>query len=95
MSEKEPQISEQMQKGIAAAKAGDKATARTYFERVVAMDKYSEKAWFWLASVVESDEERRVCLGNVVHLNPNNERARRLLESWRARPPTRRRGRRP
>ncbi|GAB4435344.1 MAG: hypothetical protein Kow00120_02130 [Anaerolineae bacterium] len=80
MSEKEPQISEQMQKGIAAAKAGDKATARTYFERVVAMDKYSEKAWFWLASVVESDEERRVCLGNVVHLNPNNERARRLLE---------------
>ena len=78
-------IDEQMQKGIAAAKAGDKATARTYFERVIALDKNHEKAWFWLASVVESVEERRVCLGNVLFLNPNNERARRLLEQLEAR----------
>jgi Tol biopolymer transport system component len=35
--------------------------------------------WFWLASVVETDDEKRACLGNVVVINPKNERAQRLL----------------
>jgi Tol biopolymer transport system component len=76
----EQTILELMQKGIAAAKAGNKKTARDLFEEVIALDKNHEKAWFWLASVVDTDEQRRVCLGNVLFLNPENERAKRLLD---------------
>jgi WD40-like Beta Propeller Repeat len=71
---------EELQKGIEAARAGDKTTAREIFEKVLENDDKSEKAWFWLASVVETDEDRRVALSNVVYLNPNNERAKKALE---------------
>jgi hypothetical protein len=79
-TEPNPQVEALLQQGIDAARAGDKATARTLLEQVVAQDQYSEKGWFWLAAVVESVEEKRVCLGNVVVINPNNQRAKRLLE---------------
>lgn len=79
-SDSDPQIEELLQQGIDAARAGDKATARTLLEQVVERDQHSEKGWFWLAAVVDTVEEKRVCLGNVVVINPNNRRASRLLE---------------
>src|SRR5690606_38117347 len=71
---------ELMREGIEAARAGDKATARDRFEQVTELDENNEKAWFWLASVVESDEEKRVCLNNVLVINPDNERAQQILD---------------
>jgi WD40-like Beta Propeller Repeat len=68
-----------LREGIAAAKMGDKATARTKLRQLVAQDQYSEMGWFWLASVVETDEEKQTCLGNVVVINPQNTRAQQLL----------------
>jgi hypothetical protein len=38
------QIQEYMRKGIAAAKAKDRDTARQFFEKVIEMDKNNEKA---------------------------------------------------
>jgi len=73
-------IDQLLKEGISAAKSGDKATARAKLREVVAADQYSEKGWFWLASVVESEEERRVCLGNVVVINPENRSARETLD---------------
>ena len=55
-----------------------------FFEQVVELDEKNEKGWFWLASVVDSDEERRICLSNVLHINPNNERAKRALDALQA-----------
>ena len=75
-----PQVDKLLQEGINLARAGDKGRAREVLEQVVELDKHNEKAWFWLAAVVDSDEEKRVCLGNVVVINPNNARAKRLLE---------------
>ena len=69
-----------LREGIAAAKIGDKDMARTKLRKVTELDQYNEKAWFWLSSVVETDEERRVCLGNVVVINPDNDRAKQLLD---------------
>jgi Tol biopolymer transport system component len=74
-------VEQLIREGIAAAKAGDKATARSKLREAVALDQYSEKGWFWLASVVESEEEKRVCLGNVVVINPNNTRAQQMLDA--------------
>lgn len=74
------QVDQLVEEGIAAAKAGDKALARGKLEMAVKIDQYSEKAWFWLARVVETDEERRACLGNVLIINPQNQKAQQLLD---------------
>lgn len=74
-----------LQQGIEKARAGDRAGARELFESVVERDENNEKGWFWLASVVDTDEERRICLANVLHINPNNERARQAMNALDAR----------
>jgi WD40 repeat protein len=72
-------LNKQLQAGIAAAKAGDKDTARQLLEGVLAADDRNELAWIWMASVVSTNRERRVCLENVLQINPANERARQAL----------------
>lgn len=74
------QIENLIRDGIAKARAGDKVTARTLLQKAVELDEYNERAWFWLASVVETDDERRTCLHNVVLINPNNTRAQEMLD---------------
>jgi Tol biopolymer transport system component len=76
----EPQVESLLKQGIEAARAGNKAVARAMLEQVVEADQQNEKGWFWLAAVTDDLHEKRVCLGNVIVINPNNERARRLLE---------------
>jgi hypothetical protein len=78
-------IRQLLREGVEAARAGDKATARDRFEQVTELDESNEQAWFRLAAVVESDDERRVCLENVLHINPENERARQILDRLDAR----------
>jgi Tol biopolymer transport system component len=78
-------IEELLQKGIDAARAGDRKTARAALERVVEADPDSEKGWFWLASVMDTDEERRLCLRTVLKINPNNAKAKAALEQIEAR----------
>lgn len=75
---------ELVRKGIEAARDGDKAAARELFEQVLKLDDRDERAWFWMASVVETDEEKRICLSNVIQINPGNERARKVLEQLEA-----------
>ncbi len=77
-------VQELLRKGIEAAREGNKAEAREFLQQVVDLDDKSEKGWFWLASVVETDEERRVCLANVLFINPNNERAKKAMDQLEA-----------
>ncbi len=74
-------VAELLRRGIEAAREGKRAEAREFFEQVVEIDEKNEKGWFWLASVVDTDDERRICLSNVLHINPNNERAKRALDA--------------
>jgi ferric-dicitrate binding protein FerR (iron transport regulator) len=66
--------------GQEAARAGDNATAHELFRQAIEVDPYHEQIWLWLASVVETDEDRRVCFENVLELNPTNPTARRQLQ---------------
>lgn len=75
-----PNVQELLKAGITAARAGDKDKARELLQQVVELDEYSEQGWYWLASVVETEEERRTCLGNVVLINPQNAKAQALLD---------------
>lgn len=65
--------------GIEAAQSGNKIIARHILEQVVNKDPKNEMGWLWLASVVDTVDERRDCLQRVLSINPNNERARQAL----------------
>ena len=74
-----PHISVLLQDGIQAVKRGEREKARTLLTQVVEQDETNEQAWLWLSGAVDTDEERRVCLENVLALNPNNAAAQRGL----------------
>jgi tetratricopeptide (TPR) repeat protein len=68
-------VSGLLRQGIAAAKAGRVQEARQTLLKVIELDERNEQAWLWLSGVVESFEDRRVCLENVLTINPQNSHA--------------------
>src|SRR5258708_16142780 len=66
--------------GIQAAKNKRRAEARRLLEQVLEADDSNETAWMWFATVVDTPREKRICLENVLDINPNNQRAREALE---------------
>ena len=73
------QIPELLRRGISAAKAGRREEARQILLHIVELDKRNEQAWLWLSGVVDGREDRRVCLENVLAINPANPHARQGL----------------
>lgn len=69
-----------LQQGIAAAKAGQLDVARTLLTQVVEQEERNPTAWLWLSGVVDSLDDREVCLENVLTLDPGNQPARRGLD---------------
>lgn len=69
-----------VREGISAYRAGNKEEARTLLLRAVEIDQYNEQAWLWLSAVVETPEEQRTCLENVITINPSSERAKQGLD---------------
>ena len=69
-----------LKQGIAALNAGRTAEARRLLAQVVQQDERNEMGWLWLSGAVDTDEDRRICLENVLAINPNNSRAKRGLE---------------
>ncbi|MBN1562453.1 MAG: PD40 domain-containing protein [Anaerolineae bacterium] len=72
-------IQNQIRTAIQAAQSGNKGIARHILEEVVKEAPNSEAAWMWLASVVDTPEERRDCLERVLAINPENERAQQAI----------------
>ncbi len=68
-----------LRQGITAVKAGNRTEGREWLMKVLAADDHNEQAWLWLSGVVTSPEERRVCLENVLTLNPDNNLAQKGL----------------
>lgn len=75
------------QEGVAALRAGDKATGREKLMQVVEADQLHENAWLWLSGAVETSEERIICLENVLTINPRHEKARQALIKLGGEPP--------
>ncbi len=65
---------------IRSFKAGKKSEARQLLEKATDLDQHHEKAWMWLSAVVESPEDQRICLENVLFINPGNSNARKGLD---------------
>lgn len=78
MSE-QSKVPARLREGIDAAKRGDKTTARRLLQQVLSADGDNELALMWMASVVDSVNERRFYLERALSINPNNPRAREAL----------------
>jgi tetratricopeptide (TPR) repeat protein len=75
------QVDEWLREGIAAVRAGQDERARDLLIRVVACDEQNVQAWLWLSGVAESLEDRKVCLENVIKIDPDNAAAHKGL-AW-------------
>ncbi|MBK8021426.1 MAG: hypothetical protein IPK19_08325 [Chloroflexi bacterium] len=69
-----------MREGVNAMKAGRRDEARALLLRAVELDQYNEEAWLWLSGVLDSQEDQRTALENVLSINPGNDRARQGLD---------------
>lgn len=74
-----------LQQGIAAFQAGDRETAHTLLARFVQDEPDNEQGWYYLAAVEKDPALRKRHLERVLALNPNNAKAREVLERIRAR----------
>lgn len=77
-------LSEKLSQGIAAAESGRKAEARTLLTEVVTADESQLDGWWWLSQVVDSLEDKAVCLENVLALAPQHPAAQQELEEVQA-----------
>lgn len=80
MGEYGKNIEELLKVGKRAAKEGNRATARVIFQQVLDQDKRNEHALFWMASVVDSVEEKQRYLRATLKVNPANRKAKRYLK---------------
>lgn len=69
-----------VREGANAFKAGKRDEARALLTKAVELDPYHEEGWLWLSGAVESPEDQRTCLENVLAINPNNLRAKKGVE---------------
>ena len=69
---------------IQAIRMGNREEGRQLLEEILEADEGNEEIWLWLTAVVDTDEDREVCLENVLALNPNNAVAQKSLEDIRS-----------
>ncbi len=74
-----------LHQAIAAARDGRRDDARALLLHLLEADPRNERAWLWLSGVVDDPEDVKICLENVLALNPSNPRARQGLEWLHAR----------
>lgn len=68
--------------GIIEAKAGHTESARRYLDRAVYMSRDHDvmaEAWYWLAQVVDDDDEKRKAIENCLAHDLQHARARRMM----------------
>lgn len=58
------------------------AEARSLLLDVVEQDHTNETAWYWLYRVFERGDDKRVCLENLLTINPDNRWAQRELRHY-------------
>jgi len=76
------EIEQWLEEGIIAAKSGQNQQARFRLLDVVEQDQTNETAWYWLYQVFDRQDDKRICLENLLTINPNNEWAGQELLNY-------------
>ncbi|MFN8379739.1 MAG: hypothetical protein U0452_13820 [Anaerolineae bacterium] len=77
--QEEERVDDLLNAGQTALKAGDKETATARFRKAAEISPYDERVWQALLDVVTEPEDERVCLQNILAINPGNKKARRRM----------------
>lgn len=76
-------VNELMRAGHVALGKGDRKGAHRLWRQVAALEPENEHVWLSLLTVVDTHEDRRVCLENIVRINPRNVQAANQLNEFR------------
>lgn len=79
------QFADLMQAGRVAHQAGKPQVAHDLWREAATLEPNNEQVWLALLEVLDSDADRRVCLQNIITINPLNVQARRQLNRIEAR----------
>ena len=69
-----------LKKAVSLIKAGNKQAGAQTLRAILKQNRNHERAWLWMTACVETDNERRYCLDQVLRINPDNATARSALE---------------
>ena len=76
---------ELMQAGQKAYAQGNRRLAHDYWREAATVDPYMEEVWLALYRVLDNDDDRIVCLENIIAIDPMNVQARRRLRDYQER----------
>ncbi len=76
---------ELFQAGRSAFAMGNLQQAHDFWKEAARLSPFNEQVWLALLDVIDSDEDRRVCLQNILQINPLNIQAQRMLNQIAAR----------
>ena len=71
---------ELLRQAVEAARAGERDNALSFVKEVLEEDEENVRAWLLLARLTDNDDERRIALKTVLALEPDNQKARELLD---------------
>ncbi|MBZ0295737.1 MAG: hypothetical protein K8L99_24480 [Anaerolineae bacterium] len=71
-----------MRHGRTAYERGDLTLAHNMWKEAALLNPYSEEVWLALLDVLDAPEDQRVCLENILSINPMNVQARRMLRAY-------------
>ncbi len=77
-----------MREGDIAKNQGDFKRAHLILRRAAMLQPGEEQVWLALLNVVETDDDKKACLRNIITINPNNLQARERLRSFHDTEPT-------
>lgn len=64
---------------IQKIKSGDRPGGAVILKQLIQENKNNERAWLWMSVCVQSPEEKRKCLNEVLRIDPNHEKAKAAL----------------
>ena len=69
-----------MRLGNVSMAEGNPKEAHNYWQQAALMQPDNEDVWLALLRVLTTEDDRRVCLRNILTINPNNKLAQRMLD---------------
>lgn len=79
-SKKKLSFDQLMRLGQAALAEGDRRTAHDTWRRAAMLEPDNERVWVALLKVLDSEADKRVCLMNILTINPQNANAQAMLD---------------
>ncbi|MEL6403867.1 MAG: hypothetical protein AAFR81_05855 [Chloroflexota bacterium] len=80
-SRKQLSVDQLIRLGKAALREGDRQSAYHLWKQAAMREPDNEEVWVAMLQVLDSEADRRVCLMNIITINPNNKEAQSELDA--------------